>query len=61
VQLSPTASTADIRAAIADVLENDEYRLQAARLAEVLAGEHGPLDVVLEMEQLVDPSVLDAP
>jgi UDP:flavonoid glycosyltransferase YjiC (YdhE family) len=61
VQLSPTASTADIRAAIADVLDNDEYRLQAARLAEVLASEHEPLDVVLELEQLVDPSLLDAP
>jgi UDP:flavonoid glycosyltransferase YjiC (YdhE family) len=60
VQLSPTASTADIRAAIADVLDNDEYRLQAARMAEVLASEH-PIDVVLELEQLVDPSLLDAP
>lgn len=53
IQLSTTASAAEISAAIADVLDNDEYRVNAARLASILATEHQPIDVVVELETLV--------
>jgi MGT family glycosyltransferase len=53
VQLSPAASSSEIRLAIADVLDNAEYRRNALRLAEILAREHESFDVVLELEQLV--------
>jgi MGT family glycosyltransferase len=61
VQLSPSASTADIGAAVAGVFGNGDYKLHASRLAAVLAREHGPLDVVLELEQLVVPTPPGAP
>jgi MGT family glycosyltransferase len=53
VQLSSTASSVEIGQAIATVLDNDEFRQSARRLAETLATEHGPLDAVLELEDLV--------
>jgi MGT family glycosyltransferase len=53
VELSPAASSDEIRLAIADLLDHDGYRENAARLASVLAREHQPLDVVLELEDLV--------
>jgi MGT family glycosyltransferase len=54
VQLSPSASTTDIGAAIAEVFGNGEYKRNAIRMADVLAREHQPLDVVLELEQLIE-------
>jgi MGT family glycosyltransferase len=54
VQLSPSASTTDIGAAIAEVFGNGEYKRNALRMADVLAREHQPLDVVLELEQLIE-------
>ena len=57
VQLSPTASSDEIRLAIADLLDDDSYRENAARLASVLAREHQALDVVLELEDLVGQAV----
>jgi UDP:flavonoid glycosyltransferase YjiC (YdhE family) len=56
VELSPTASSDEIRLAIADLLDDDGYRENAARLASVLAREHQALDVVLELEDLVGPA-----
>ena len=53
VFLTPAASPADIRAAVADVLDNDSYRTNAMRVASVIASEHQPIDVVLELEELV--------
>jgi len=53
VRLSPAASSDEIRIAIADLLDDDSYRENAACLASVLAREHHALDVVLEMEDLV--------
>jgi MGT family glycosyltransferase len=61
VQLSPTALSADIRAALFDVLDNAEYRQNAARLARALAQEHQSNDVVLELEELVALDSADAP
>jgi MGT family glycosyltransferase len=55
VQLSTSASSADIRAAVRDVLDHEEYRANAARLASILAVEHRPADVVDELERLVGP------
>jgi UDP:flavonoid glycosyltransferase YjiC (YdhE family) len=53
VQLSPAASSDEIRLAIADLLDDDSYRRNASRLASVLSREHDALDVVLELEDLV--------
>jgi UDP:flavonoid glycosyltransferase YjiC (YdhE family) len=55
VQLPTSASSADIRAAVRDVLDHGEYRANAARLASILAVEHRPGDVVDELERLVGP------
>jgi MGT family glycosyltransferase len=55
VQLPTSASSADIRAAVRDVLDHEEYRANAARLASILAVEHRPGDVVDELERLVGP------
>jgi MGT family glycosyltransferase len=52
VQLSPLATSTEIRSAVAEVLANDGYKANAARLASVLAAEHRPLDVVTELEGL---------
>ncbi len=52
IQLSPTASSAEIRLAIAEVLHHGDYRENALRLASILAREHQPLDVVMELEDL---------
>ena len=54
-RLSPGASSPEIRAAIEDVLDNDEYRANAVRLASTMAREHRPIDVVIELEELVGP------
>ena len=56
VQLSTSASSTDIRAAVRDVLDHEEYRANAARLASILAVEHRPADVVDELERLVGPA-----
>jgi UDP:flavonoid glycosyltransferase YjiC (YdhE family) len=61
VQLDPTASSADIGAAVAEVFGNGDYKLNASRMADVLAREHQPLEVVLELEQLVEPTAPGAP
>jgi MGT family glycosyltransferase len=53
VQLPTSASSDEIRDAITTVLHDDEYRMNAARLASVLATEHDPLDAVREVEDLV--------
>jgi MGT family glycosyltransferase len=53
VQLSTDAPSADIRAAIAAVLDDEKYRVNAERLAAAMTHEHDPLDAVLEVEELV--------
>jgi MGT family glycosyltransferase len=53
MQLSPAATSAEIRSAIEDVLDNDDYRANALRLAATLASEHAPDDVVVEVERLL--------
>jgi MGT family glycosyltransferase len=53
IQLSPAASSAEIRTAVRDVLDNDGYRANARRVAATLASEHTPDDVVVEVEHLV--------
>jgi MGT family glycosyltransferase len=53
IRLPTTASSADIARAIAEVLDNDEFRRNAERLAATLATEHGPLDAVIALEELV--------
>ena len=50
VRLPPSASTAKIRAAVLRVLADDQFRANAARLATVLAHEHHPADVAIELE-----------
>ena len=55
VRLPTTATAAEIRAAVQDVLDHHGYRANAARLASVLAHEHTPADVVVEVERVVDP------
>jgi MGT family glycosyltransferase len=60
-QLPPTASTADIGAAVIEVFRNGDYRLNARRMADVLAREHQPLEVVVKLEQLIAPSPPGAP
>jgi MGT family glycosyltransferase len=57
VKLSPAASSDEIRLAVADLLDDDSYRENAARLASVLAREHQALDVVIELEHLVGQAV----
>jgi len=52
VRLPPTASSAEIRQAIRELLDNDEYRANALRVASILAEEHRPIDVVMELEDL---------
>ena len=53
IELPPSASAAEIQDAIRAVLDHEEYRAAAVRMASVLAEEHGAMDVVLELEQLV--------
>jgi UDP:flavonoid glycosyltransferase YjiC (YdhE family) len=52
VRLSPSASTAKIRAAVHEVLDNEKYRANASRLARVIAAEHRHDEVALELEEL---------
>jgi MGT family glycosyltransferase len=61
VQLPPTADTAAIGAAVAEVFGNGDYRSNAQRMADVLAHEHQPLEVVVELEQLIAPTPPGAP
>jgi MGT family glycosyltransferase len=60
VRLSPSASTAKIRSAVLQVLADDEFRSNAARLATVLAHEHHPADVAIELERVAGDVALDA-
>jgi MGT family glycosyltransferase len=53
VLLPPTASVAEIRRAVDEVLRDERYRSRARELASAMAEEHKPIDVVLEMEDLV--------
>jgi MGT family glycosyltransferase len=52
VLLSPSASAADIRKAVDEVLGDAAYRLSAQSLGAKVTGEHRPIDVVLEVEKL---------
>ena len=52
VRLPPRASTQQIRAAIQKVLANDEYRLAATRLADVIAAECAASTLVDDLESL---------
>jgi MGT family glycosyltransferase len=45
---------------IRTVLDNDEYRANARRLASTFAEEHQPIDVVLELEGALRPAPADA-
>ena len=60
ISLSPSASSDEIRAAIAAVLANDDYRANAVRMSSVIANEHRPIDVVLELEGLIGLDATDA-
>jgi MGT family glycosyltransferase len=53
VRLSPGATTAELGQGIRAILENDDYRANAARLASTFATEHQPIDVVLQLEDAV--------
>jgi MGT family glycosyltransferase len=53
VRLPPTATAADIVQAVDEVLGGEAYRSSARALASTLAAEHGPQDIVLELEALV--------
>lgn len=50
VRLRPTTSVARIRSAVQDVLSDDRFRTNAARLASAIADEHRTVDVVAEIE-----------
>ena len=52
VRLPPRASTQQIRAAIQKVLANNEYRLAATRLADVIAAECAASTLVDDLESL---------
>jgi len=54
VLLSPASSAADIRRAVDEVLTDEKYRLSAQSLGTKVAGEHRPIDVVLEVEELAE-------
>jgi len=51
--LPPSASAEEIRAAVLEVLADESYTSNARTLASTLSVEHAPLDVVLELEDLV--------
>ena len=55
IVLLPSASTADLGAGIREVLDNGEYRANAQLLAATFPREHQPIDVVLELENVVNP------
>ena len=60
IQLPTTASSAEIRPVIEEVLGAHEYRDNAVRMASIIAEEHQPLDVVLALEELVGLVPTDA-
>ncbi len=53
--LPPSAATADIRRAVDEVLRDEAYRSHALALGSRMAAEHRPMDVVLQLENLVRP------
>jgi MGT family glycosyltransferase len=54
IVVSPGEGTVErLGAVIREVLDNGEYRANARRLAATFAREHQPIDVVLELENLV--------
>ena len=59
IQLPPSASATEIHEAIRAVLDDEEYRAAAGRVASVLAKEHQPIDVVLELKRLVGEAPTD--
>jgi MGT family glycosyltransferase len=55
VVLPGAASVERLSEAIREVLDSDQYRANARRLAATFAEEHQSIDVVLELESLVGP------
>ncbi len=53
IQLPDSAAAAEIKDAVRAVLDEEAYKAAAVRMASVLANEHLPIDVVLEVERLV--------
>ena len=53
IMLAPSATAAEIRRAIHAVLSDGSYKSNARALASTLAPEHDPIDVVLEVEDLL--------
>jgi MGT family glycosyltransferase len=51
-RLRPTASPAQIRSAVQEVLRDDRFKLSAARLASAIADEHRTVDIAAEIEAL---------
>jgi MGT family glycosyltransferase len=52
MRLRPAASVARIRSAVADMLGDDRFKANAARLASAIADEHRTVDVAFEIEAL---------
>jgi UDP:flavonoid glycosyltransferase YjiC (YdhE family) len=53
LMLAPSATAEEIRRAIHEVLSDGNYKSNARALASTLAPEHDPIDVVLEVEDLL--------
>jgi UDP:flavonoid glycosyltransferase YjiC (YdhE family) len=51
--LAPSATAEEIGRAINEVLSEERYKSNARALATTLAQEHDPIDVVLELEDLL--------
>jgi MGT family glycosyltransferase len=60
VRISPSASSTKIRNAVQDVLANEEYRVNALRLATIIAKEHRSTDAAIELENLAGVAPVDA-
>jgi MGT family glycosyltransferase len=60
IVLLPNVSTAVLGDGIREVLDHGEYRANAQLLAATFAREHQPIDVVLELENVVSPVSSDA-
>jgi MGT family glycosyltransferase len=59
IVLPPSATAEEIRGAVLEVLGGEGYAANARALASTLSGEHAPLDVVLELEDLVAQKATD--
>lgn len=59
VVLAPSATAGEIGRAIHQVLTDRSYKSNARALASTLAHEHDPIDVVLELEELLAPKMSD--